>query len=85
MLHKKLCRPVCVCVISSVLNWAQADRSIKIDLLVILAFVLCDVELCVKVVQQGVSTLLTERVVHVCLTWHDVKQVTGHLNEKQKD
>lgn len=38
------------------------------DLLVILAFVLCDIELCVEVVQQCVGTLLTERVIHVCLT-----------------
>lgn len=36
-------------------------------------------------VQQGVSTLLTKRVVHVCLARHDVKQVTGHLNEKPAD
>ena len=47
--------------------------------LVVLAFVLCDVELRVQVVQQGVGTFLTQRVVHVCLAGHDVEQVTGHL------
>lgn len=53
-------------------------RKIK-AVLVILALVLCNVELCVQVIQQSVRAFLTQRVIHISLTRHDVKQITGNL------
>ena len=55
------------------------DRNPAAISLIVLTLVLCDVELVVQVVQQGVGALLTQWVVHVCLARHDVKQVAGHL------
>lgn len=49
--------------------------------LVVLALVLCDVKLCVQLVQQRVRALLTQRVIHVRLPGHDVKEIAGDLQE----
>jgi len=50
--------------------------------LVVLALVLCDVKLCVQLVQQSVRALLAQRVIHVRLPRHDVEEVTGDLQEE---
>lgn len=54
------------------------------DLLVVLTLVLGDVELCVQVIEQCVRTLLTQRVVDVTLTRHDVEEIARYLRGKER-
>lgn len=50
--------------------------------LVVLALVLRDVQLRVQLVEQRVRALLAQRVIHVRLPRHDVKEVAGDLPEE---
>lgn len=52
------------------------------DSLVVLTLVLGDVELCVQLIQQRVCTLLTQRVIDIALTRHDVKQIARYLQDR---
>lgn len=50
--------------------------------LVVLALILGDVQLRVQLVQQRVGALLAQRVIHVRLPGHNVKEVTGDLRKE---